>query len=267
LEHLVKAKKFARRNTFYNATVFATILFCQSQTAYAWNKAGHEVIAAIAYDNLSVSAKKFINKQHPHILKDAIWLDQVRGKCLRKLHYIDMPYPQNAKIKINKHNAVWALNTAYHELKTQQFTEFNQDLAYKILLHVVGDIHQPLHAITHVTAKSPYGDKGGNNVKLKKNKVANNLHAYWDRGAGLLYKNPNLKALTKAIERQYPCKAFNTEFAPEAWSLDSYNLAKDYAYRNSKKINFSYQSKAQVLCKKQLALAGCRLAAAINALV
>jgi hypothetical protein len=50
------------------------------------------------------------------------------------------------------------------------------------VLHLVGDVHQPLHCSARVTIREPAGDKGANDFKLdSKNK---NLHAYWDSMIG-----------------------------------------------------------------------------------
>src|SRR5262249_9322876 len=48
------------------------------------------------------------------------------------------------------------------------------------LLHLVGDVHQPLHAATRVSATDPQGDRGGNNVTLCKKPCKDELHGFWD---------------------------------------------------------------------------------------
>lgn len=54
----------------------------------------------------------------------------------------------------------------------------------RLLIHYVGDIHQPLHASTRYTEKHPKGDEGGNLFKLKSKGEVSNLHSLWD---SLLY--------------------------------------------------------------------------------
>ena len=49
-----------------------------------------------------------------------------------------------------------------------------------MLIHYVGDIHQPLHAVTRITQDRPDGDKGGNLFKVNEHKGIKNLHAIWD---------------------------------------------------------------------------------------
>jgi hypothetical protein len=54
--------------------------------------------------------------------------------------------------------------------------------AMRLLIHYVGDIHQPLHATSRVDHEHPKGDRGGNDFPLpsKKDAIYGNLHAVWD---------------------------------------------------------------------------------------
>ena len=55
-----------------------------------------------------------------------------------------------------------------------------KSLALRLLIHFMGDIHQPLHCSDRYTAEHPKGDKGGNDFPLKGHYSANELHAVWD---------------------------------------------------------------------------------------
>jgi hypothetical protein len=70
------------------------------------------------------------------------------------------------------------------------------------LLHLVGDVHQPLHASTRVSSTDPNGDSGGNLVKLSCTSCE--LHAFWD---DLLGTNNNLKTVAKAARKLPPAEA------------------------------------------------------------
>ena len=52
------------------------------------------------------------------------------------------------------------------------------------LLHLVGDVHQPLHATARFSHDSPEGDRGGNDVLLCGDPCKKNLHSFWDQAAG-----------------------------------------------------------------------------------
>lgn len=58
----------------------------------------------------------------------------------------------------------------------------------RYVVHLAGDIHQPLHSVALYNLTYPKGDLGGNllKVKLKNGTSNNNFHSYWDAGAYIL---------------------------------------------------------------------------------
>jgi hypothetical protein len=52
--------------------------------------------------------------------------------------------------------------------------------ALRLLIHLVGDMHQPLHCMSRIDDQYPQGDKGGNAFKLPNHYSADNLHSVWD---------------------------------------------------------------------------------------
>ena len=67
-----------------------------------------------------------------------------------------------------------------------------RSFALRLVIHYVGDIHQPLHAVAEVNSEYPSGDRGGNDEKLPSKDGANNLHAVWDSVAYEYTGRPNL---------------------------------------------------------------------------
>jgi len=58
---------------------------------------------------------------------------------------------------------------------------FGEGFNLRLLIHYVGDIHQPLHTVNRYTKSNPNGDEGGNDFQLKtKHSQINELHALWD---------------------------------------------------------------------------------------
>lgn len=63
-------------------------------------------------------------------------------------------------------------------------TTAERALFSRYLVHVVGDIHQPLHSVSLFNETYPSGDRGGNSLKITLlNGTAQNLHSFWDSGA------------------------------------------------------------------------------------
>ena len=70
------------------------------------------------------------------------------------------------------------------------------------LIHLIGDIHQPLHCVTHITSQhpAPEGDRGGNSFKLKG--TPNNLHSVWDSSVSFQH-NLDDSALASSIIQEH----------------------------------------------------------------
>jgi len=117
--------------------------------------------------------------------------------------------------------------------------------ATRLMIHYVGDTHQPLHATARVDDDFPQGDRGGNSFKLKSRDGAGNLHAVWDaviytqegypvlplndadwsdlgtRAAGLVEKHPLSKKGSDV-----------TSLDPHVWAMDGFKIAEDFLYKD-----------------------------------
>lgn len=135
------------------------------------------------------------------------------------------------------------------------------------LLHLVGDVHQPLHATTRVSSGAPKGDNGGNNVKL--NDPSKELHAFWD---GLPGDSNDLNAVinyAKALPPADPVLAAKTDASD--WISESFDLAQNSVYKNPIgpgpgpfTLTDEYKTQAHKIADARVALAGERLANLIN---
>tara|TARA_Y100001968_G_C19437790_1_gene760788 strand:+ start:2018 stop:2800 length:783 start_codon:yes stop_codon:yes gene_type:complete len=248
---------------------------------YAWNLVGHKLVAQIAYDYLTPEARKkyvLYNQAAAKCygarswLNAAAWLDSYRDKAQPKrqsMHYINLPFSwDNTPLKPpNPHNIIVALNEAAVLLQNPQTTLSEKGFNLRVILHLVGDIHQPLHVATQFSHQFPEGDKGGNRVHLKPNAIGRNLHAYWDNGGGYLKSSKRLKQKARLLEKRYPCHPI-TLFEPKVWAAESFKLALSTAYTLDKdnKASTIYRKKVRAATHAQIAKAGCRLANWLNAM-
>jgi hypothetical protein len=140
------------------------------------------------------------------------------------------------------------------------------------LLHLVGDVHQPLHAASRFTHSQPDGDAGGNRVKIECGEGcdATDLHTFWDIVLGT---SENPKAAIEAAKALPAPDARLASIADErVWTKESFELAKADAYAppigvggGPFALSDSYKSKALEIAKQRVALAGARLANLLNA--
>lgn len=147
------------------------------------------------------------------------------------------------------------------------------------LIHVVGDVHQPLHCTQRVSAQFPGGDLGGNLCLI--NRSEHNLHAFWDQGAGLYgisdFEHPPTRAQFATIHKQadqlrstYPRHLFLNSTVDiwnfREWIDESYNLGVHVAYQNgsfvcndSLPLSAAYAQAVQDTSQQRMALAAYRL--------
>ncbi len=259
------------------------VLLSATFWANAWNAMGHQLVGQIAYDNLTPAAKLMCNKYNKSFNKvsrtgnfavSASWLDTIRKRDIHwydTLHYVDIPYTTEdlPLPKIPEINALTAIKQAITVLKSKKSTSADKGLSLRILTHVVGDIHQPLHTIARVTTKTPHGELGGNLFPLAKNPIGANLHQYWDNGGGILIgqaKSFQVKNKARQLEKKWSCSIANSQKKPKQWVYSSHNLARTNVYTiNPYSLpSKRYQLNAQNISQKQILLAGCRLAALLN---
>jgi hypothetical protein len=200
------------------------------------------------------------------------WLDKIRKENVHQfdtLHYIDLAFSKDkSKLpQVNPRNALWAIKEAIAVLSYSKTNPLSKALNLKILIHVLGDIHQPLHTATKVSRRLPKGDLGGNLYSLK-SPYGTNLHQYWDNGAGTLTKGsfPVIKLKAYLLEKRWPCSMADDDKGPEGWIIESHNLAIEQAYsiKTHSKPSKKYRYNTIRLVDQQIALAGCRLAMILN---
>lgn len=252
---------------------------------YCWNALGHRLVAQIAYHHLTPHAKYVLNRYNhaldnnyrpQNLVNAAVWLDSLRYRddlWLGPKHYIDIPFSFDGTelMEVDKINAVSAIVSATELMKKGQLSYYEKGFTLRILLHVVGDIHQPLHAANQFSAKHPQGDKGGNLFPLSANSIGTNLHSYWDKGGGFLsthkrYNSTQLSQKASRIEKRWPCSLDTMNLDPNVWAQESHQLAVHNAYqlKAGELPSKQYQQMVKATTQQRIAIAGCRLAALLN---
>lgn len=159
---------------------------------------------------------------------------------------------------------------------TQKITAFRAALATKEadpiksydlvwLIHLVGDVHQPLHCSTRVSAANPKGDEGGNLVVV--NGPAKELHAFWDGALGDGDTKNFMTAVKVGESLPEPDAALVNDDKEDDWAAESYALAKSSVYVDPIgpglgpfTVTAAYTANAQQIAEQRVALAGARLA-------
>jgi len=194
-------------------------------------------------------------------------------------HFVDLPHPTLGQrgtnpAAVNAATEIVLLRDALRNTDTAAGVENMKSYDIAWLIHLVGDIHQPLHATTRFTRLHPRGDTGGNDVKFS-NQQGDNLHSFWD---GLLGSDQSLTAIQTIGNSllMNPTPAGATVTDTMRWASDSLALAKTHAYRTpisdgsnaqqplSPRPNAAYEMNAKTIARQQALLAGYRLANLLN---
>jgi S1/P1 Nuclease len=133
------------------------------------------------------------------------------------------------------------------------------------LVHLVGDVHQPLHCTTRVSQAKPHGDLGGNLVTVQG--PAAELHAFWDDAVGMGGTPNFLTAVKVGQALPAPDPSLVGDDKESDWAAESFSLAKSNVYvapisagLGPYDLSGTYTSNTQQIAEARIALAGARLA-------
>jgi hypothetical protein len=186
-------------------------------------------------------------------------------------HYYDIPFSPDGEAKepappVNALTQIRLLKTALGDHNSSDDLKC-YDLVW--LLHLVGDAHQPLHAVSRYTHQLK-GDQGGNLESVNVGATQpTKLHFVWD---GILGdRGTAAAAIGAASLLPAPDPALAKIDDPEAWFQEGAALAQQYAYtaeigpdKGPYDLSAAYFGKAKSIAEAQVALAGQRLANLIN---
>jgi hypothetical protein len=253
--------------------------------ALAWGKTGHRVVAAIADTQLSGLARAHIREilgPGESLDEAATWPDDMRAdparfwqKTASPWHYVTLngiTYDHAPE----EGDALAALAHFRAVLQDPKASRADKQLALRFVIHLVGDLHQPLHA-------GKCCDKGANDVKVTWFGKPTNLHAVWD-SAIVDDEQLSFSELAAKLERHISDRQLIGwwDINPRDWVSESAEL-RDQLYptaadmpkpkpgQKAKKgqpalpdLSYSYVYRFTPLMEQRLEQAGVRLAAYLN---
>jgi hypothetical protein len=294
-------------------------LVAQSSTLRAWDLFGHHVVGAVAWDELSSSTRLsacellqkapadsdlpgllppgprprelvcrelFIKAQGwADLVRDEIWSKRKESYDHPEWHYVNhfwTPGPSGSRA-LPERGTLGELSTRLSEsiskVRNSSLPAPERAVALAWLLHLTGDVHQPLHASGRVTSLEPKGDRGGNDFALD-DLESPNLHALWDSILRRARRQSHAESYFRWVSRVAgEIKALHAKESlareieidpPEAWSKESAAIAMSSAYPEYLERNAPlpkrYQDEVSAIAGKQAALAGYRLARVLERL-
>ena len=247
-----------------------------SQTAFAWGPKGHDVVAAIAEQNLTKKAKKALDEilDGKSIVYYSSWMDNIQNSPnwkggydkTKTWHYanVDQGHTYQSMPKNEKGDVVTALTKLVWEL-TENEANLNDSLKadyVKMIIHMVGDLHCPMHA-------GRLSDRGGNSVRVKWFGQNSSLHSIWDSKMIDSARKWSYTEWVNHLDRKdAKFKKSIVQGTYEDWFNETVKNAAeiyDYVERNAEQ-NFSYQFVYDFspMLEESLILGGYRLAYVLN---
>jgi hypothetical protein len=232
-----------------------------------WSATGHRVVGKIADQYLKGRTKRKIEKllHNKSLALVSTFGDDIKSDkrydTFYTWHYINMPLDSNyeASEKSASGDLVSGINTCIKIIKDDASSDDDKAFYLKLLIHFIGDLHQPLHV-------GLAEDKGGNDFKLQWFYKDSNLHSVWDRemidGFNMSYSE---LAENADVLNKNQVKAIQ-EGTLVDWVNDTHKLTRQ-VYANVKpndNLRYSYSYDNFETVRSQLQKGGIRLAKVLN---
>lgn len=253
-------------------TVLALYLsFFASSLVFGWGQKGHDTVALIAENHLTDATRAAVDSllDGYSIVYWANWLDNASHtqdfEYTKTWHYknIDKGQSFEKAPKIKEGNIVDAIYQQVEVLQDPSSSFKDKSLALKMVVHFLGDIHQPLH-MGHAS------DKGGNYWKVKFFKTGSNLHTVWDTNLVDAAHAWSHTEWQHEIDRLQE-KAQNEIIMkgnPDSWGKETFNICTEIYEKTPQEtiISYDYIADWTPVIEQQLLKGGLRLADVLNSI-
>ncbi|HEY1145743.1 MAG TPA: S1/P1 nuclease [Allosphingosinicella sp.] len=238
--------------------------------ASAWGKTGHRIVATIADGYLSGRARAGIRLilGDESLAEASTWPDEMRSdpdpwwqKVAGPFHYVTLadggPYSDGHAPQ--EGDAVTALRDFAAIVRDPAAPPERRQLALRFIVHIVADLHQPLHA-------GNGRDKGGNAVKVRFMGEETNLHTVWDSGL-MDQEQLSFTEYSRWLERRIAPDQLVAwwEAAPATWIAESVALHPK-VYAGGSELSYRYVFESKPIVERRLQQGGVRLAAYLESL-
>jgi hypothetical protein len=252
--------------------VLVGLFFYLPFSSMAWGVLGHRIVGEIAESYLTPKARLSVQKilGNESIAMASNWADFIKSDTafnyLNAWHYINVKDGLTYN-EMTAHlaadtvaDAYTRLNFLVKELKNKRLPKDKQLLYLRLLIHIAGDIHQPMHV-------SRQEDLGGNKIKVLWFSQHTNLHSVWDE-ALIDYQQLSYTEYARAINFTTAEQRKTWQKQPlSEWVYESYQLSQQL-YREirepDQKLSYRYNFDHIRIVNQQLLKGGVRLAQLLN---
>ena len=232
---------------------------------FSWGVTGHRATGYIAEKHLSKKAMKEIERilKGQSLAMASTWMDDIRSDSTYDYasdwHWVTIQDGQTYadSEKNPKGDVIETIERLIAELKSKKLNAKQEEEAVKMLIHLIGDIHQPLHV-------GGGNDRGGNDIKVSWFRNDSNLHRVWDSE---MIDDTKLSYTELAQSLLAPDAVQLVAWQKSTvrdWANESMGYRKQvYDYGNGK-LGYAYSYKYFHVVRQRINQAGVRLAAVLN---
>ncbi|WP_339767688.1 S1/P1 nuclease [uncultured Paraglaciecola sp.] len=248
--------------------IFGLVVATFSVNVLAWGQIGHRITGAIAQQHLTPHAQAEVSALLPNedLAEAATYPDEMRSnpevfwqETAGPYHYVTIPEGKTyAQVGAPKEgDGVSALKMFTATLKDSKASKEEKQLALRFIVHIIGDLHQPLHAGNGT-------DRGGNDVKVNFFWKDSNLHRVWDSEL-LDQRQLSYTEWTARLNRKISLQDIDTwnVVDPQVWIAESVKI-RDEIYPKEEKISWDYLYNHLPQAQLRLQMAGIRIATYLN---
>lgn len=305
-----------------NVLFLAALTLVFASNSLAWDDVGHKITAYIAWQQMTPDVKEKVIKTLLAAPEDAqlatfylpygsrseearkreffmiasTWADIIRDRNFdtrfKKYHHSNWHYSDTfwtvtgGKVELVKipDEGGFALEKIieFEKLENSNSSDAQKAVGIAWLEHLIGDIHQPLHASSRITDREPKGDQGANLFLLTPvgtpRDKQETLHWFWDSIVDRSIPNSKdqceadyIDPIARDIMKKYPFAKMQARLAlsePAEWKKESFEIASTRVYAGDLKRNETpstvYKKEAMKIAEERLALAGYRMGELFN---
>ncbi|MEZ4817101.1 MAG: S1/P1 nuclease [Flavobacteriaceae bacterium] len=238
-------------------------------SAEDWGPTGHRTVGKIAENYLTPEVAHLIDEilDGQSLALVSTFADEIRSDSRYKefapWHYVNFPFDSTYEDspKSEKGDIVVAIKKCISILKNKETSKEDKAFYVKLLVHFIGDLHQPLHI-------GLADDKGGNTFQVQWFDEGTNLHWVWDEKIieqfGMSYTE-----LTENTQKLSAEELENIKKGTiEDWMYEGRALCEDvYAHTKvGEKLSYEYMYRYAHIVRYQLQKGGIRLAQVLNSI-
>ena len=253
--------------------ILIAVVFCFPYYSFGWGVLGHRIVGQIAESYLTPKARVAVQKilGTESIAMASNWADFIKSDSsynyISSWHYINMDSGLT-KTQVKQYlqtdtatDLYTKMNLVIGQLKNKHLSMDKKSMYLKLLIHFVGDAHQPLH-VGHPQ------DQGGNKIKVTWFGASTNFHRMWDEQL-IDFQQLSYTEYTNAINHTNAKQRLAWQKQPIGeWIIESYQIAEQLytEVQPDQKLSYSYNYDHIQMLNERLVKAGVRLAGVLNEL-